>query len=183
MLGRPVGAALLIAAAILAFWRSAPAFAAASPPVADPAATVIWANLFDRQASLHAVERLAIAKQADIVAFGEYPERPVLSSEFQAAYPHRFPAQTDESPNTIIFSRRPIVEAKLLKGFRRSPLVAEIEMARRNAAHRSPSRLGSVDAGHARAPARTDPSNRRGDDIGAFAAYRRFQRRSVERGA
>jgi endonuclease/exonuclease/phosphatase (EEP) superfamily protein YafD len=127
--GAPAGAGLLLAAAALAFWQTREAVAAPSPEIGDAEFKVLWSNLFMRQKSLEASQRLALSEGADVAAFAEFPEGGRLLAEFEAAFPHRFPEALTDRQDTILFSRFPFLSTRTISLWRRPSLVVRIETA------------------------------------------------------
>lgn len=126
-LARPVSGAMLVAAAALGLWRAQETFATPSPPINDPEITVVWANIYDRTRSSLAVQRLALAENADFVALGEYPLTDNLLPEFRVAYPHRAPERSTARQNSVVFSRTPFLAVEELQSKRHPPIKVRVE--------------------------------------------------------
>ncbi|MEX0645420.1 MAG: endonuclease/exonuclease/phosphatase family protein [Parvularculaceae bacterium] len=127
-LGRPAGAMLLIAGACLALWRADSAFERGTPVVVEPDVIIVWANLFTRQASLDAVQKLAMRENALVVAFGEFPAEAELRSAFLEQYPHRFPKEPSRNQDSVIFSKTPLEVAPENSKQRRSALTVRVSI-------------------------------------------------------
>lgn len=106
-LGRPVGGAAAAAAALAALLPARALFAPV-PPAPTDAARIVWHNALGRAESLRRLAGFALARDADVVAIGEYPGADNLPAAFRSAYPHQFPPEADAGDGPVLFSRTPL---------------------------------------------------------------------------
>lgn len=128
--GAPAAAILPLIMAGVALWGAREQFARANPPIAEPDARIIWANLFSRPTALRIVIARAERENADAVAFGEFP--PKLTEEQRKAllgpFVHEVSAALAEQTRVRLFSRHPIEAEALANEGERPAMFARINV-------------------------------------------------------